>query len=91
MEDLDGEVLASLTEDLLVLLLDDLARAVVGVDDVVTELELDVLHLADDFKVLQELLFSGVGDGSVLLGVRQALASRASVSMSRSVGSGPRG
>ena len=75
MEDLDGEVLASLTEDLLVLLLDDLARAVVGVDDVVTELELDVLDLTDDLEVFEELLFSGVGDGSVLLGVRQALAS----------------
>jgi len=68
VEDLDGEVLPRLTEDLLVLLLDDLAGPVMRVDDVVAELELDVLDLADDFKVLQKLRFADIGDGSVLLG-----------------------
>jgi hypothetical protein len=40
----------------------------VRVHDVVAELELDVLDDALNVKVLQELLFSGIGDGSVLLG-----------------------
>ena len=71
MKDLDREVLARLAEDLLVLLLDDLAGAVMGIDDVVTEFELDVLDFPDDLEVLQELRFSDIGDGSVLLGVRQ--------------------
>jgi hypothetical protein len=35
VEDLDREVLALLAEDLLLLLLEDLARPVVGVDDVI--------------------------------------------------------
>jgi len=68
VKDLDGEVLALLTEDLLVLLLDDLAGPVMRIDNVVTEIELDVLDLADDFEVLEKLLFGGIGDGSVLLG-----------------------
>jgi hypothetical protein len=72
VEDLDGEVLALLTEDLLVLLLDDLTRAVVGIDDVVAELELDVLHLADNVKLFEQLLFGGIGDDSVLLGCDSA-------------------
>jgi len=67
VEDLDGEVLALLAEDLLVLLLDDLSRAVVRVDDVVAQLELDVLDDALDVEVFEELLFGGIGDGSVLL------------------------
>jgi len=71
VKDLDGEVLALLAEDLLVLLLDDLAGAVMGIDDVVTEVELDVLDLSDDLEILQQLLFGDIGDGSVLLGVRQ--------------------
>jgi hypothetical protein len=74
VKDLDGEVLALLAEDLLVLLLDDLPGAVMGVDDVVAEIELDVLDLADDFKVLEKLLFVDIGDGSVLLGGATALA-----------------
>jgi hypothetical protein len=45
-----------------------------GVDDVVAEIEFDVLDLADDVKVLEKLLFSDVGDGSVLLGGATALA-----------------
>jgi len=71
VKDLDGEVLALLAEDLLVLLLDDLAGAVMGIDDVVTKVELDVLDLSDDLEILQQLLFGDIGDGSVLLGVRQ--------------------
>jgi len=42
-----------------------------GIDDVVTEVELDVLDLSDDLEILQQLLFGDIGDGSVLLGVRQ--------------------
>jgi len=68
VEDLDREVLALLTEDLLVLLLDDLAGAMVRVDDVVTQLELDVLDFSDDLEVFEKLRFGGIGDGSVLLG-----------------------
>jgi hypothetical protein len=68
VKDLDGEVLALLAEDLLVRLLDDLAGAVMRIDDVVTELELDVLDLANDLEVLEKLRFRCIGDGSVLLG-----------------------
>jgi hypothetical protein len=67
VKDLDGEVLALLTEDLLVLLLENPARPVMGVDDRVADLEVDALDFALDFEVLQKLLFSDVGDG-VLLG-----------------------
>jgi hypothetical protein len=67
VEDLDGEVLALLTEDLLVLLLDDLTRAVVRIDDVVAELEVDVLRDARDVEIFEQLLFADIGDGSVLL------------------------
>jgi hypothetical protein len=67
VKDLDREVLARLAEDLLVLLLDDLAGAVMGIDDVVTELELDVLDFPYDLEVFEELLFGGISDGSVLL------------------------
>jgi hypothetical protein len=67
VEDLDGEVLALLAEDLLVLLLDDLTGAVMGIDDVVTELELDVLDDALDIEVVEQFLFADFGDGSVLL------------------------
>jgi len=68
VKDLDREVLARLAEDLLVLLLDDLAGAVMGIDDVVTEFELDVLDFPDDLEVFEELLFADIGDDSVLLG-----------------------
>jgi len=69
VKDLDGEVLALLTEDLLVLLLDDLAGPVMRIDNVVTELELDVLDFSDDLEILEKLrVFGGIGDGSVLLG-----------------------
>ncbi len=46
VEDLDREVLAPFAEYLHFLLLQHLAGAVMGVDDVVAELELDVLDLA---------------------------------------------
>jgi ABC-type cobalamin transport system permease subunit len=65
VEDLDREVLAHLAEDRLLLLLDDLAGAVVRIDDVVAELELDVLDL--DLEVVQQGLVDDVADGSVLL------------------------
>jgi hypothetical protein len=69
VKDLDGEVLALLTEDLLVLLLDDLAGPVMRIDNVVTEFELDVLDFSYDLEILEELRFyGGIGDGSVLLG-----------------------
>ena len=57
VKDLDGEVLAGLTEDLLVLLLDDLAGAMMRVHDVVADLELDVLHLDDCLEVLLRVYF----------------------------------
>jgi hypothetical protein len=66
VEDLDGEVLTLLTEHLLALLLQDLAGAMMGVDDVVAELELDVLDLAL-LEGLEKLLFDLVSDGPVLL------------------------
>jgi hypothetical protein len=39
---------------------------VVRVDDRVADLEVDALDLALDLEVLQELLFSDVGDGVLL-------------------------
>jgi hypothetical protein len=54
VEDLDREVLATLAEDLHLLLLQHLAGAMVRVDDVVTELELDVLDLAGDLELLRK-------------------------------------
>jgi hypothetical protein len=52
VEDLDREVLTAFAEDLHLLLLQHLPRAVMRVDDVVTELELDELDLAGDLDVL---------------------------------------
>jgi hypothetical protein len=66
VEDLDREVLALLAEYLPALLLEDLAGPVVRVDDVVTDLELDVLDLTGDLEVL-ELLFGCFGNGAPLL------------------------
>jgi hypothetical protein len=54
VEDLDRQVLTLLTEDLASLLLEDLARAVVRVDDVVADVELDYCDF--DFKVLDLLV-----------------------------------
>jgi hypothetical protein len=70
VEDLDGEVLTLLTEHLLQFLLEDLARAVMGVDDVVADLELDVLDGDLDVEIVfQDLLFGATGnDGPPWLG-----------------------
>jgi hypothetical protein len=68
VKNLDREVLAYLAEDVLLFLLDDLAGPVMGIDDVVTDLELDVLGLDDDFQVLDLLDLGCLGD-DVLLGV----------------------
>jgi hypothetical protein len=75
VEDLDGEVLPLLTEHLLALLLQDLAGSVVGIDDVVAELELDVLDLAL-LEGLEKLLFDLVSDGPVLLVIGPAVVTR---------------
>jgi len=63
MEDLDREVLPLLTEHLPTFLLEDLARAVMGVDDVVAALELDVLE-DGDLEVLDERRVGGVRNGA---------------------------
>jgi hypothetical protein len=51
VEDLDGQVLAYLTEDVLLLLLDHLAGPVMGIDHMVADLEVDVLDLALDDEI----------------------------------------
>jgi hypothetical protein len=48
VQDLDREVLALLAEDLAGLLLEDLARPVMGVDDVVADVELDRGNVGDE-------------------------------------------
>jgi len=75
VEDLDGEVLALLTEDLLGLLLEDLAGPVMGIDDVVADFELDALRLNGDLEVL-DLLFDYFGNDNLLICAR-ALERRA--------------
>jgi hypothetical protein len=65
VEDLDRQVLALLSEDLLLLLLEDLAGTVVRIDDVVADLEVDALDLG--LEVLDDLLCGYVGN-QVLLG-----------------------
>jgi hypothetical protein len=52
VEDLDREVLAYLTEDVLLLLLDNLAGTMMRVHDVVADLEVDVDELALDLEIL---------------------------------------
>jgi hypothetical protein len=61
VEDLDGEVLARLTEDLLDLLLEDLAGAVMRIDDVVADLEPDVLDLGA-LEILDLVCFGYFGN-----------------------------
>jgi hypothetical protein len=56
VEDLDREVLPLLSEDLLLLLLQDLAGPVMRVDDVIADLVLDLLRLPRDLEVLDGLL-----------------------------------
>jgi hypothetical protein len=64
MKDLDREVLALLAEDVLLFLLDDLTRAVVRIDHVVTDGEIDALDLAADVEVFEVL---GIcADGALL-------------------------
>jgi len=62
VKDLDRQVLAPLAEDVLLLLLEDLASPVVRIDDVVADLELDVLDFDRDLEVL-ELLFGQFNSG----------------------------
>jgi len=78
VEDLDGEVLPLLTEDLLDLLLEDLAGSVVRIDDVVADLEQDVLDLGA-FEVLDLLCFDYFGNGVLLLQAVGAGAPRSAV------------
>jgi len=66
VEDLDGEVLALLTEDLLGLFLEDLAGAVMRIDDVVADLEPDVLDLGA-LEILDLLCFGYFGNRDLLL------------------------
>jgi hypothetical protein len=66
VEDLDGEVLALLAEDLLLLLAEDLAGPVMRVDDVVADLELDRLDLTD-LEALQVVFFDYLRNGALLL------------------------
>jgi hypothetical protein len=67
VEDLDGEVLPRLTQDRLLLLLDDLACAVVRIDDVVADLVDDQLDLSSDLDVVQDLFGFNVSGQDVLL------------------------
>jgi hypothetical protein len=68
VQDLDRQVLALLAEDLLLLLLEDLAGTMVWVDDVVAELELDVLGLTGDLEVLEQcfVFFDRLGNDGLL-------------------------
>jgi hypothetical protein len=72
VEDLDRQVLAVLAEDLASLLLEDLARAVVGIDDVVADVELHHGHLGDE---VLDLLVDGLLRNSsfLLLGLQVAV------------------
>jgi hypothetical protein len=76
VEDLDGEVLLPLTEDLLALLLEDLAGPVMRVNDVVADFELDQLRLDGDLEVL-DLLFDYFGDDCLLVCASAARAAAA--------------
>jgi hypothetical protein len=56
VQDLDRQVLTLFAEDLLLLLLQDLAGPVMRVDDVIADLVLDLLGLPRDLEVLDGLL-----------------------------------
>jgi hypothetical protein len=56
VQDLDRQVLTLLAEDLLLLLLQDLSGPVMRVDDLITDLVLDLLRLPRDLEVLDGLL-----------------------------------
>jgi hypothetical protein len=85
VEDLDHEVLAPFAEDLHLLLLEDLAGAVVGIDHMVAELELDALDLGDNLEVLDQLCFDYLGNVVLLR------CGRPGTALSKSADSGPRG
>jgi hypothetical protein len=80
VQDLDRQVLALLAEDLLLLLLQDLPRAVVRVDDLVADLVVDLRSLSLYVEVLDALLPVVLADGAL-----------PSVRCLRFAGSGPRG
>jgi hypothetical protein len=67
VQDLDGQILARLAEDRLLFLLYDLARTVVGVDDVIADLIDDQLGLPGDLQILDDLFSDDVGRQGVLL------------------------
>jgi len=71
VEDLDREVFLLLTEDLLALLLEDLAGPVMRIDDVVADFEIDALRLNGDLEVL-DLLFDYFWNDSLLCCARAA-------------------
>jgi hypothetical protein len=64
VEDLDRQVLTLLAEDLLLLLLQDLAGAVVRIDDLVADLVVDVRRLA--LELLDVVLPICLADGGPL-------------------------
>jgi hypothetical protein len=71
VQDLLGEVLPDLPENVLELLPNHLARAVMRIDHVVTNLELDVLHLGYEVHVqVFELIFTNVRQGVPSLSLR---------------------
>jgi len=67
VENLDRQVLARLAQDRLLLLLDDLTRTMVRVDDVVPDLVDDQLDFASDLKIFDGFFSSDVGRQGVLL------------------------
>jgi hypothetical protein len=78
VQDLDGEVLPLLAEDLLLLLLEDLAGSVMRVNDVVADLELDRLYLAE-LEAVQVVFFDYFRNGALLLQARPPPAGAAVV------------
>jgi hypothetical protein len=56
VQDLDGQVLTLLAEDLLLLLFQDLAGPVMRVYDVIADLILDLLRLPRDLELLDGVL-----------------------------------
>jgi hypothetical protein len=63
MEDLERQVFAALPEDVLLLLLEDGAGAVMGIDDAVADLEVDLLEDDDGFEFLEVSLQFRLVDG----------------------------
>jgi len=66
VKDLDREVLASLAEHFLLLLLEDLASSVMRIDDLVADRVIDVGNLTGDLEVFDLLLNSSFGDDVLL-------------------------